>query len=135
MAKTNPSRRKGLLTWTFVRAIVRIYIAYVEAYLCIGARVPQWLVNMLPAAERITSGILWAMLVAPDVLANIKLGNQPKPKTPHIYETLIISDVDLRRRIAKIKAILKDPRNHLHLYGKAAVRPGRKMGHVTRLTL
>ncbi len=32
-------------------------------------------------------------------------------------------------------AILKDPRNHLHLYGKAAVRPGRKMGHVTRLTL
>jgi len=32
-------------------------------------------------------------------------------------------------------AILKDPRNHLHLYGKAAVRPGRKMGHVTRLVL
>jgi 5-(carboxyamino)imidazole ribonucleotide synthase len=31
--------------------------------------------------------------------------------------------------------ILKDPRNHLHLYGKAAVRPGRKMGHVTRLNL
>ena len=31
--------------------------------------------------------------------------------------------------------ILGDPANHLHLYGKAAVRPGRKMGHVTRLTL
>lgn len=31
--------------------------------------------------------------------------------------------------------ILADPRNHLHLYGKAAARPGRKMGHVTRLTL
>lgn len=31
--------------------------------------------------------------------------------------------------------ILSDPCNHLHLYGKAAVRPGRKMGHVTRLTL
>jgi 5-(carboxyamino)imidazole ribonucleotide synthase len=31
--------------------------------------------------------------------------------------------------------ILSDPRNHLHLYGKAAARPGRKMGHVTRLTL
>jgi len=30
-------------------------------------------------------------------------------------------------------AILGDPANHLHLYGKAAVRPGRKMGHVTRL--
>ncbi|MCK9540924.1 MAG: 5-(carboxyamino)imidazole ribonucleotide synthase [Novosphingobium sp.] len=32
-------------------------------------------------------------------------------------------------------AILSDPANHLHLYGKAAARPGRKMGHVTRLAL
>jgi 5-(carboxyamino)imidazole ribonucleotide synthase len=32
-------------------------------------------------------------------------------------------------------AILADPANHLHLYGKAAARPGRKMGHVTRLEL
>ena len=32
-------------------------------------------------------------------------------------------------------AILTDPANRLHLYGKAAARPGRKMGHVTRLTL
>ena len=31
--------------------------------------------------------------------------------------------------------ILADPGSHLHLYGKAAARPGRKMGHVTRLTL
>lgn len=31
--------------------------------------------------------------------------------------------------------ILADPANHLHLYGKAEARPGRKMGHVTRLTL
>ncbi|WP_374530830.1 5-(carboxyamino)imidazole ribonucleotide synthase [Novosphingobium sp.] len=31
--------------------------------------------------------------------------------------------------------ILADPANHLHLYGKAAARPGRKMGHVTRLGL
>lgn len=31
--------------------------------------------------------------------------------------------------------ILSDPANHLHLYGKAAARPGRKMGHVTRLKL
>jgi 5-(carboxyamino)imidazole ribonucleotide synthase len=30
-------------------------------------------------------------------------------------------------------AILADPANHLHLYGKGEVRPGRKMGHVTRL--
>lgn len=31
--------------------------------------------------------------------------------------------------------ILSDPANHLHLYGKAEARPGRKMGHVTRLIL
>ena len=29
--------------------------------------------------------------------------------------------------------ILGDPRAHLHLYGKTAVKPGRKMGHVTRV--
>ena len=31
------------------------------------------------------------------------------------------------------QGILADPGNKLHLYGKAAARPGRKMGHVTRL--
>lgn len=31
------------------------------------------------------------------------------------------------------RKILTDPGNKLHLYGKAAHRPGRKMGHVTRL--
>lgn len=31
------------------------------------------------------------------------------------------------------QAILRDPANHLHLYGKHEARPGRKMGHVTRL--
>jgi 5-(carboxyamino)imidazole ribonucleotide synthase len=31
--------------------------------------------------------------------------------------------------------ILGDPAAHLHLYGKGAPSPGRKMGHVTRLTL
>ena len=29
--------------------------------------------------------------------------------------------------------ILGDPKAHLHLYGKGEARPGRKMGHVTRL--
>jgi 5-(carboxyamino)imidazole ribonucleotide synthase len=29
--------------------------------------------------------------------------------------------------------ILKEPRAHLHLYGKHNARPGRKMGHVNRL--
>ncbi|WP_136162805.1 5-(carboxyamino)imidazole ribonucleotide synthase [Sphingomonas flavalba] len=30
-------------------------------------------------------------------------------------------------------ALLADPALHLHLYGKGAARPGRKMGHTTRL--
>ncbi len=30
-------------------------------------------------------------------------------------------------------ALLTDPSAHLHLYGKSEVKPGRKMGHVTRL--
>ena len=32
-----------------------------------------------------------------------------------------------------VEALLSDPLNHLHLYGKAEARPGRKMGHVTRV--
>ena len=31
-------------------------------------------------------------------------------------------------------AALVDPAAHLHLYGKSEARPGRKMGHVTRVT-
>ncbi|WP_181701168.1 5-(carboxyamino)imidazole ribonucleotide synthase [Chthonobacter albigriseus] len=31
-------------------------------------------------------------------------------------------------------AIVSDPQARLHLYGKAAARPGRKMGHVNRVT-
>jgi 5-(carboxyamino)imidazole ribonucleotide synthase len=30
-------------------------------------------------------------------------------------------------------ALLAEPGARLHLYGKAEARPGRKMGHVTRL--
>ena len=28
---------------------------------------------------------------------------------------------------------LTEPGAHLHLYGKGAARPGRKMGHITRV--
>jgi 5-(carboxyamino)imidazole ribonucleotide synthase len=30
-------------------------------------------------------------------------------------------------------ALLAEPGAHVHLYGKSDVRPGRKMGHVTRI--
>ncbi len=52
---------------------------------------------------------------------------------------LIAKGVELRNIIGDAaenwEQILSDPANHLHLYGKAAARPGRKMGHVTRLIL
>jgi 5-(carboxyamino)imidazole ribonucleotide synthase len=35
---------------------------------------------------------------------------------------------------AQWRDILADPGAHLHLYGKSEARPGRKMGHVTRLS-
>ena len=44
-----------------------------------------------------------------------------------VMTNLIGDDVDQWSRY------LEDGRNRLHLYGKATVRPGRKMGHVTRL--
>jgi 5-(carboxyamino)imidazole ribonucleotide synthase len=31
--------------------------------------------------------------------------------------------------------LLADPHAHVHIYGKGEARPGRKMGHVTRLIL
>ena len=33
-----------------------------------------------------------------------------------------------------VTVLAADPANHVHLYGKGEARPGRKMGHVTRLT-
>ncbi|MEQ1541879.1 MAG: 5-(carboxyamino)imidazole ribonucleotide synthase [Novosphingobium sp.] len=47
---------------------------------------------------------------------------------PHVEMRNVIGDA-----AEDWDTILADPANHLHLYGKAAARPGRKMGHVTRL--
>lgn len=45
--------------------------------------------------------------------------------------------IDMRNLIGEAAhegaALLEDPANHLHLYGKDEARAGRKMGHVTRL--
>jgi 5-(carboxyamino)imidazole ribonucleotide synthase len=38
------------------------------------------------------------------------------------------------RDVEKWRAALDDPDAKLHLYGKSKIRPGRKMGHVTRLS-
>ena len=35
--------------------------------------------------------------------------------------------------VARVPSLLAEPGAHVHLYGKTEVRPGRKMGHVTRM--
>jgi 5-(carboxyamino)imidazole ribonucleotide synthase len=37
------------------------------------------------------------------------------------------------RGVERWREAVADPKAKLHLYGKSRVRPGRKMGHVTRL--
>ncbi len=53
--------------------------------------------------------------------------------------TLAAAGVEMRNLIgdeaAEWATILAGPAAHLHLYGKREARPGRKMGHVTRLRL
>ncbi len=44
-----------------------------------------------------------------------------------VMENLIGSDLE------QVPQILQDPKAALHLYGKAEVKPGRKMGHVNRV--
>ncbi|MGY6410487.1 MAG: 5-(carboxyamino)imidazole ribonucleotide synthase [Alkalilacustris sp.] len=54
------------------------------------------------------------------------------PATRHAdveMENLIGADVE------RLPELLRDPAARLHLYGKAEVRAGRKMGHVTRLRM
>jgi 5-(carboxyamino)imidazole ribonucleotide synthase len=52
---------------------------------------------------------------------------------------LVVPAVSMRNLIGDDahdwRAILSDADSHLHLYGKHEARPGRKMGHVTRLHL
>ncbi|MHC5305879.1 5-(carboxyamino)imidazole ribonucleotide synthase [Bartonella sp. LJL80] len=45
-----------------------------------------------------------------------------------VMENLIGDDVD------RLTDLLREPQTLIHLYGKSDVRPGRKMGHATRLT-
>ena len=52
-------------------------------------------------------------------------------------DTARLADAEMRNllgdEVAEWREILADPGAKLHLYGKAEARPGRKMGHVTRL--
>lgn len=60
-------------------------------------------------------------------IAGLPLGS-PARHFDCIMENLIGDDV------LRVPALLAEPDLSLHLYGKAEARPGRKMGHFTRLT-
>ena len=59
-------------------------------------------------------------------VCGLPLGD-PARHSDAVMENLIGSDIDA------VPALLADPGAALHLYGKGDARPGRKMGHVTRL--
>ncbi len=62
-------------------------------------------------------------------VAGWPLGSTRMRAREAVMENIIGDDV---RRVSEIAA---EPGAHLHLYGKSEPRPGRKMGHVTRLSL
>jgi 5-(carboxyamino)imidazole ribonucleotide synthase len=61
-------------------------------------------------------------------IAGLPLG-APNRHSNCVMENLIGDDMD------RVPALLGEPNLMLHLYGKAATRPGRKMGHFTRLNI
>jgi len=61
-------------------------------------------------------------------ICDLPLGD-PTPTSPAVMQNLLGHAVD------DWADLLAEPGARLHLYGKREVRPGRKMGHVTRLRL
>ncbi|MEM7441833.1 MAG: 5-(carboxyamino)imidazole ribonucleotide synthase [Pseudomonadota bacterium] len=55
---------------------------------------------------------------------------QPLGPTDALFRTEMVNL--LGDDIERVPSLLADPTAHLHLYGKAEARPGRKMGHVNR---
>lgn len=60
-------------------------------------------------------------------VAGLPLGDG-KRHTDVVMENLIGDDMD------RVPDLLAQPRTQIHLYGKGEARPGRKMGHVNRIT-
>lgn len=60
-------------------------------------------------------------------ICGLPLGN-PALTAPTVRMTNLLGDA-----VHDWATLLADPNAHLHLYGKSAVKPGRKMGHVTWL--
>lgn len=54
----------------------------------------------------------------------------PLGDTSRIAETVVMDNL-IGEVALEVEKHLSNPRAHLHLYGKAEARPGRKMGHIT----
>ena len=93
----------------FIRGLIRAYIAWVEVHLCLRAKVPGELIDRLPAVEQIVTSTLWFMLVAPEILDTRKSERRASSTQAIVRAPLILTESELRRRLAKLKAILKDP--------------------------
>lgn len=61
-------------------------------------------------------------------ICGLPLGDTALTGSSVAMENLIGADAD------RWAELLAEPGTHLHLYGKGEARPGRKMGHVTRVT-
>ncbi len=60
-------------------------------------------------------------------ICGLPLGSTARVGASAVMENLLGDEV------ASWPRLVADPRAHVHLYGKDAPRPGRKMGHVTRI--
>ena len=58
----------------------------------------------------------------------------PLGSTERVGSAVMMENL-LGDEIGRWPALVAEPATHVHLYGKGAARPGRKMGHFTRVTL
>jgi 5-(carboxyamino)imidazole ribonucleotide synthase len=77
----------------------------------------HWTIDACPASQ-------FEQLVR--AVCGLPLGDA-RPTAPAVMENLLGDEAE------RWPGILAEPGARLHLYGKAEARPGRKMGHVTRL--
>jgi 5-(carboxyamino)imidazole ribonucleotide synthase len=61
-------------------------------------------------------------------ICGLPLGSTDRVGTKAVMENLLGDE------IGQWRALVAEPDTHVHVYGKGAARPGRKMGHFTRVT-
>jgi 5-(carboxyamino)imidazole ribonucleotide synthase len=123
------AERATALAGTLAAALDVVGLLAVELFL---AGDGEWLVNEM--APRVHNSGHWTIEgctasqfeQAIRAAAGLPLGD-PSPHHDAVMENLLGTAVD------RAPALLAEAGAHLHLYGKAEARPGRKMGHVTRL--